>query len=96
MDRKDNTIKDEVLKDIRPLFESDEDHYCKPIRTSNDFSSNFIKHESNSDKNKSLSLKEYLNKIRPYLSNMINDLKTQGEWKIESRMEINFMSYNVL
>ena len=96
MDRKDNTIKDEVLKDIRRLFESDEDHYCKPIRTSNDFSSNFIKHESNSDKNKSLSLKEYLNKIRPYLSNMINDLKTQGEWKIESRMEINFMSYNVL
>ena len=26
------------------------------------------------------------------LSNMINDLKTKGAWKIQSSMEINFMS----
>ena len=36
--------------------------------------------------------KEYLNKIRPYLSDRINDLKTQGEWKIELTVTINFMS----
>ena len=36
--------------------------------------------------------KEYLNKIRPYLRDRINDLKTQGEWKIELTVTINFMS----
>ena len=30
--------------------------------------------------------------IRPYLSDMINDHKTQGEWKIQLTMSINFMS----
>ena len=29
--------------------------------------------------------------IRPYLSDMINDHKTQGEWKIQLTMSINFM-----
>ena len=30
--------------------------------------------------------------IRPYLSNIINDHKTQGEWKIQLTMSINFIS----
>ena len=30
--------------------------------------------------------------IRPYLSDMINDHKTQGEWKIQLTMSINVMS----
>ena len=60
---------------MKTLFESDEDDYYKPIRTGNAFSSNYIEYESNSDKDKSLSVKEYLNKNRPYLSDMINDLK---------------------
>ena len=60
---------------MKTLFESDEDDYCKPIRTGNAFISNYIEYESNSDKDKSLSVKEYLNKNRPYLSDMINDLK---------------------
>ena len=29
---------------------------------------------------KTLPIEEYLEKIRPCLSNMINNLKTQGEW----------------
>ena len=33
-------------------------------------------------KNKNLSTKEYLDIIRPYISDMINDHKTQSEWKI--------------
>ena len=70
-----NTIKDKVLRDIRALFELDEDDYYKPIRTGNAFSSNYIKYESNGDKDKSLSIKEYLNKIRPYLSHMIKKKK---------------------
>ena len=39
-----------------------------------------------------MSPKEYLNMIRPYLSDMIIDYKTQGEWKIQLTMSINFIS----
>ena len=43
-------------------------------------------------KNKNLSPKEYIDIIRPYLSDMINDHKTQSEWKIQLTMQINFIS----
>ena len=57
--------------------------YYQPVKTASASDNNYIKYESNGGKNKSLSVKEYLTKIRPYLSSMINDLKTQSEWKIE-------------
>ena len=73
-------------------MKSDEDDHYKPIRTGNAFTTNYIEYESSSNKDKSLSVKEYFNKIRSYLCDMINDYKTQGEWKIELTTEINFMS----
>ena len=36
------------------------------------------------DKGKNLSIKEYLDMIRPYLSDIINDHKTQGECRMHS------------
>ena len=30
--------------------------------------------------------------IKPYLSDLINNHKTQGEWKIQVTMTINFIS----
>ena len=39
-------------------------------------------------KGKSVSIKKYLNKIRPYLSNIINDHKTHGKWRIHSGNKI--------
>ena len=86
--RKDNVIKDKVLRDIITLFESDEDEYYKPIRTSGTFSSNYIGYERYGDKDKSLSVKEYLNMIRSYLSDRIDHPKTQGEGKDELIMTI--------
>ena len=73
-------------------MKSDEDDRYKPIRTGNAFTTNYIEYESSSNKDKSLSVKEYFNNIRSYLCDMINDYKTQGEWKIELTTEINFMS----
>ena len=35
----------------------------------------YNEYKSNSDKNKTLSVEEYLNKIRPYLKYIINNLK---------------------
>ena len=39
-----------------------------------------------------LSNEKYHDKIRPYLSDTINDHKTQAEWKIQLIIAINFMS----
>ena len=41
---------------------------------------------------KIMSLEKYLNIIRPYLRDMINNHKTLGEWKIQLIMRINFVS----
>ena len=41
---------------------------------------------------KKLTIKEYLNMIRPYLVDMINDRKNQSEWKIQLSAEMNFIS----
>ena len=40
---------------------------------------------------KDFSPREYLDIIRPHLSNMINDNKTTGEKKIQLTMQINFI-----
>ena len=55
----------------------DEDYY-KPIIARGAFNSSYIQYESKGDKGKHLSIKEYLNMIKPYLSYIINDHKTRG------------------
>ena len=54
-----------------------------------------FEYESNGDKDTSLSVEEDLNMIRPYLSYMINDRKTQGEWKSKLTMLINYFSSTI-
>ena len=61
----------------------DEDYY-KPIKANDAFNSSYIECESKGERNKILSIKEYLNMIRPYLRDITNDNKTQGEWKVHS------------
>ena len=54
----------------------DEDYY-QPIITRDTLNNNYIQYESKGDKGKNLSIKQYVNLIKPYLSN-INDHKTYG------------------
>ena len=61
------------------MYESNKKDYHKPIGIGNAFSSIYIKYESNRDKNKSLFIDDYFDMIRPYLSDLINNHKTQGE-----------------
>ena len=62
-----------------------EDYY-KAIITDGAFNNNYLQYESlgGKDKDKNLSIKEYLYMIRPYLSDIINNHKTQGKWRIHS------------
>ena len=66
-----------MLGDIRTLFEPEED-FCKPIKIVDAFDGNYIQNENNGHKNKSLSIKDYLEEIKPYLIDLINDLKTKN------------------
>ena len=77
----------------------DEDYY-KPIITNgafitnnnnynynnynNNYNNNYIQYESKGKKDKILTTSEYLDMIRPYLSDIINDHKTRGEWRIQA------------
>ena len=47
----------------------------------NFYSSNYIEYESNGDRNKTLSIEEYLNIITPYQKDIINDLKKSDAQK---------------
>ena len=47
----------------------------KPVRVNNFWSNNYIEYKSNSNENRILSVEEYLDKIRWYTRDIINDLK---------------------
>ena len=51
---------------------------------------NYIQYESKGDKDKTLIISQYLNMIRPYLVDMINDYKNKSEWIIQLLAEISF------
>ena len=63
------------IRSNRRLFKSD---YCKPIRIDAGFAgrrNNYIGYTSRGDRYRNLSPKEYLDMIRPYLRDFINDHK---------------------
>ena len=67
MEKENKATTDRIIRDIRNLFEHKEENYYKPVRVRNFWSNNYIEYESKGDKNKTLSVNEYLNIIRPYL-----------------------------
>ena len=58
----------------------------------NFWNNNYIEYEISDDRNKILSLDEYLNKIELYLRNIIIDLQNSDTWKIQLTIAINFFS----
>ena len=87
-------MKYRILRDIKNLFEheKEEENCYKPVRVNNFWSNNYIEYESNGDRSKTLSVEEYLNKIRPYLKDDINNFKKSDTWKIQLTIANNFIS----
>ena len=75
----ERSIKDKTIRDIKTLFEQEEDYY-KSKRVNSFWNNNYI--DINGDKNRNLSLDEYLNKIKPYLKDIIIDIQSSDIWKI--------------
>ena len=81
------------IKGIKDLFDlSVGEDYYKPTVTKGSFNNNYIQYESRGEKDKILTVSEYLDIIRPYLEDIINYYKTQGECKIQLTAAINFIS----
>ena len=70
---------------------SDIDDCYKPILAKISFKKNYKVYESRGYKERYLSVEEYLDTIKSYLRDMINDHKTK-EWKVQLNMYINFIS----
>ena len=64
------TIKDKIIREIKALFGQQEEVYYRPVRVGNFWNNNYINYESDVDRNKNLSVKEYHNKIKSYLRDM--------------------------
>ena len=64
-------------------MDPEKDQY-EPKKTVSAFNNNYIQYESIGDKNKVLSIKEYIDIIRPCLTDIMNNHKAQGKWRINS------------
>ena len=82
-----NNNNDDFIENVRDLFNIVN---YEPILIKNGFDKNYLEYRS--EGNDSLSFKEYLNLIKPYLNYLINDKKDKGEWKLQLTAQINFIS----
>ena len=86
---KENQEDDEIIRDLRFLYEPEEKYY-ESRRIKGAFGGNYVEYESNRDTSEASSIEHYFNKIRPYLSDIID--KHKFEWKIQLTTEITFSS----
>ena len=61
MQKGNKTIKYIIIRDVRILSQQKVEDYCKPVRAGNFWSNNYIKYESNGDRNKTLSVYQLKN-----------------------------------
>ena len=59
-----------------------EKDYFKLVRVGSFWNNNYIEYKSNGDRNKTF-IKDYLTEIKPYLNDIINNLKKSDTWKIQ-------------
>ena len=76
----------------KPDKSKEDDDFYKPKTVSNLWNNNYTEYESNDDRNKNLSLDEYLDKNRHYFRVIIVDLLESDDWKIQLTIVINFIS----
>ena len=67
LEKEIKAIKDRIISNNKYLLEHQEEDYCKLVRVGNFWNNNYREHESNDDRNKNLSINEYLDKIKLYL-----------------------------
>ena len=84
LDKHEDFIGLENVKDLYSILD------YKPVLIRDGFNNNYL--EYGSDGNNSLSFTEYLDLIKPYLEDLINEKKNKGEWKLQLTAKISFVS----
>ena len=83
-EKETKAVKDRILRNIKNLFEHEEkENHYKLIAYVIFRTQNYIEYEVNGDGTKALSAEEYLSKPRPYLKDIINNIKMFHWWKIQ-------------
>ena len=82
-----NNDDDDFIENVRDLFNIVN---YEPILIKTGFDNNYLEYRS--EGNNSLSFEEYINLIKPYLNDLINNKKEKGEWKLQLSAEISFVS----
>ena len=59
----------------------------------NTWNNNYTECKSNDDRNKILRIKEYLDKTKRYLKDILNNLRKSGKLKIQLTIAINFIYF---
>ena len=79
------------------MFNNIDDYYYKPTMVKSSLNENY-KYESRHEKDIKLSIEQYLDMIKPNLSDLINENKaietSSNKWKIQINMRVNFVSSN--
>ena len=84
LDNHEDFIGLENVKDLYSILN------YKPILIRTSFDYNYL--EYGSEGSNSLSFMEYLNLIKPYIEDLINEKKNKGEWKLQLKANISFVS----
>ena len=95
--KKLNKYQDNITYGLDYLFnELNGEDYYEPKEIKSAFDGSYILYESRGDKDNKLALFKYFDIIRPYLKDMIDDYKSNGEWKIQIiiRIFISFIDKN--
>ena len=70
-----------MMRDISTLFYQEKD-YHKPVRVCSFWNNKYVEYKINGDRNKTLPIKEYLDVIKPYIKDIINNIQKCDTWKI--------------
>ena len=84
LDKHEDFIGLENVKDLYSILD------YKPILIRTGFNNNYL--EYGSEGSNSLSFTEYLDLIKPYLEDLINEKKNKGECKLQLTAKISFVS----
>ena len=71
---------DDIIYGLDLMFNDDD--YYKPVEIKSVFNGSYVLHESDGDKNISLSIPEYFFNVKPYLRDLIDFYNTIGECKV--------------
>ena len=84
MDKHEDFIGLENVKDLYSILD------YKPILIRTEFDNDYL--EYGSEGSNSLSFTEYLDLVKSYLEDLINEKKNKGEWKLQLTAKISFVS----